>query len=243
MNMLDTIKEAIDVAQRAQRNYDLSKSISDDVLDTLIYAAACSPSKQNETHYSLYVYTEQAIIKQIYDQTKKFSLIGKNPEDNKGLFEEKDGKFWQDENRSVKNSQILANVLFVYVEEEGPTRGGTHMLAKKHRNTSIDALYKEQKNFSIGISVGQLLLSAALLGFKTGVCSAMDTKKIAGIINTTQNPKLLVGIGYENIGIDRRLHAETLNRDIAPIYRTGAETEKWKFPSFEKTTKVLINGL
>ena len=44
------IKAAVDIAQRAQRNYDLNKSVPIDDLETLIYAAANSPSKQNEEH-------------------------------------------------------------------------------------------------------------------------------------------------------------------------------------------------
>ena len=38
------IKKAVDSSQRAQRNYDLSKTIPENDLETLIYAAANSPS-------------------------------------------------------------------------------------------------------------------------------------------------------------------------------------------------------
>ena len=48
-----TLKNAFDITQRAQRNYDLSKSIPQADLDTLIYTAINSPSKQNETHFKL----------------------------------------------------------------------------------------------------------------------------------------------------------------------------------------------
>ncbi len=69
--MNSEIKQAVDVSNKAQRNYDLTKSIPQEDLDTLIYAAVNSPSKQNETHYSLHVYTDQNMIKQIYSHTKK----------------------------------------------------------------------------------------------------------------------------------------------------------------------------
>ena len=49
-----TLKNAVDITQRAQRNYDLSKSIPQADLDTLIYTAINSPSKQNETHFIIY---------------------------------------------------------------------------------------------------------------------------------------------------------------------------------------------
>ena len=59
----DNILKAVDVVQRAQRNYDRSRSIPQKDLDTLIYAAENSPSKQNETHYQLNVYTNDTIEK------------------------------------------------------------------------------------------------------------------------------------------------------------------------------------
>ena len=69
--MHDKIKEAVRVTQRAQRNYDLTKIIPAQDLDTIIFAAANSPSKQNETHYRLHVYTDPSMI-------KKYMSVQKN---------------------------------------------------------------------------------------------------------------------------------------------------------------------
>ena len=238
---MQQIKKSIDVAQKAQRNYDLSKVIPESDLETLIYAAVNSPSKQNETHYSLRVYTDQKIIRQIYNQTKFFSLYKKN--ETEGLFEERNGKFWQNQDRSVHNSQILANSLFVYVDDEGEARGGTHMFGKNNPNKESDSYitYQEQKNFSIGISVGQLLLTATLIGLKTGLCSGFSREGVAKIINCEKSIKLLVGIGYDNIDVDRQLHAETLNKDVPTEFQTGDLDKKWRFPSFKKNIKVFLN--
>jgi nitroreductase len=233
------IKKAVDISQRAQRNYDLSKTIPKKDLETLIYAAKNSPSKQNETHYSIHVYTDKDVIRRIYNCTKLFGLPALEEE---GLYENRDGNFWQDENRCVHNSQILANAVFVFVETEGEVRGGTHMLAKKHRDTKIFSLYQEQKHYSLGISVGQLILSATLLGYKTGICSALNTNDVAAILNVNEKPKLVIGIGFENAGVDRRLHAETLNRDLEERFRNGGLEEQFRFPSFEKNTTVNLNG-
>ena len=70
----NNIKKAVDVSQRAQRNYDLSKTIPENDLHTLIYAAKNSPAKQNETHYALEVYTDPELIHRVYNETKKFTL-------------------------------------------------------------------------------------------------------------------------------------------------------------------------
>ena len=234
-DLTNKIKTAIDVVQRAQRNYDLSKSIPQDDLNLLVYAASNSPSKQNETHLSLHIFTDEYIIKQIYDCTKKFTLGIKE------ALEEDKGEQWLYNHKSVKNSQIYANALFVYVEDEGEARGATH-LKGKHGDDFGRQVLNEQKNYSMGISVGELILTAGLLGYKTGICSAMEEEPIKKILGIENKPKLLVGVGYENTGIDRRLHAETLNKDIPEERRTGKLEDKWRFPSFEKNIKVYING-
>jgi len=237
--MNDKIKKAVDTSQRAQRNYDLSKNIEDKDLETLIYAATHSPSKQNETHYSLHVYTDRDIIREIYNTTKRFTFG--NKQHLSEILDPTKGEQWMYENRAVHNSQILANALFVYTDDDGPMRGVTHFLAQNDDQGSI-AIYNEQKNYSIGISVGQLTLAATLLNYKTGICSAFDQTIVRNIIKSDRDVKLLVGVGYENTGVDRRLHAETLNREITEEYQTGNLDEKWRFPSLDKTIKVSING-
>lgn len=240
--MTENIIKAIDSAQRTQRNYDLTKSISQQDLDTLIYSAVKSPSKQNETHYSLAVYTDQDMIRQIYNYTKKFTLI-KDSSDVKKTFGERDGKYWSNDQQSVTNSQILANALFVYIQQQGQARGGNHAVAQKNPSGNAGAIYNEQQSYSIGISIGQLILTANLLGYKTGICSAMDNKPIKELIGADGSVRVLVGVGFENVGTDRRLHAETLNKDVPEKFRTGDAEEQWRFPSFEKYTKVTINGI
>ena len=56
------------------------------------------------------MYTDPSMIKKIHDCTKKFTL---------GIhqaLEEGKGENWLYENRSVTNSQIYANALFIYEE-------------------------------------------------------------------------------------------------------------------------------
>ena len=233
---MDAIKNAIDSSQRAQRNYNLDKHVSKEHLNLLIYAATNSPSKQNETHFSLYVYTQPKIIRQIYDNTKKFTLGAK-----KALQEGKTEE-WLYENQALKNSQILADVLFVYTEAEGNARGATHHKARADDDFSKTVL-EEQKNYSIGISVGELILTAGLLGYRTGICSAFNPDPVSKILNTKSTSKLLIGVGVENPNIDRRLHAETTNAEVPEDYRTGGLEEKWRFYSFKKNIECFFNGI
>jgi len=257
--MNQQIMDAVKVSKQAQRNWDLDKTIPKKDLDTLIYAAQNSPKKQMETHYALHVFTDPEKIRAIYDNTKKFSLFpvsetaevdGYDGTDfhTEGMFEDRDGEFWQDDEYSVKNSQILANAMFVYTEDRRTVRGGTHFLASEGASPNVMNIYEEQIDFSIGISVGQLILSAAMMGYKTGICSALDSDPISEILGKRadgklMNAKLIIGVGYPNEGVDRRLHAETLNKDIPfADRRTGELDGKYRFPSFEGVTDVYLNG-
>ncbi len=147
----------------------------------------------------------------------------------------------QSKDQCVLNSQILSNALFVYVDDDGSPRGVTHMIAKTNTSDRFSIVYKEQKNFSIGISVGELILSATLMGYKTGICSAFDADIVENIVGCGRI-KLLVGVGIANEGVDRRLHSELLNKDVPLDHRTGEESEHWRFPSFDKTMNVSLNG-
>jgi len=107
----------------------------------------------------------------------------------------------------------------------------------------------EQKSFSVGISAGQLSMAAALLGYKTGYCSAFERnvkrttpdKHLQTIINAETEPRLLVGIGYPNEGVDRLYHATVKNKDVPERYRNGPDEQYWKHPTLEKELKVYLN--
>lgn len=231
------IERSVLISQKAQRNYDLSKIVPNKDLNTLIYAAQNSPSKQNETHYALHVYDDSNKIRQIYNCTKRFGLG--SPYDSY-TYQESNGKFCQKQDRSVHNSQILSNILFVYVEDNGELRGGEHVLGQKNPQGRCAKTLEAQKNYSIGISIGELILSASLLGYRTGICSAF-TKSIYNVVPSEKEIKVLVGIGYPNVNIDRSLHAETLNVNVPKDFQTGSPSEKWQFPNFEKECRVFLN--
>jgi hypothetical protein len=230
------------MTKRKKHNYSKLKLIKKTNSLKKIMQTANSPTKQNETHYSLHVYTDETIIKQIYSHTKKFTMI-RDKQDQDESFKVEDDVYIQNDAKSVTNSQIYANALFVYVKEEGLALGGTHQAGKENPNSNAATIYNDQLAYSMGISVGELILSAGLLGYKTGICSALDTKPMREVLGIKQNPKLLVGVGFPNIQLERTQHSEVLNKDVLEKFRTGALEEHWNFPTFKKYTKVTINGI
>lgn len=234
------IKKAIDVVQRAQRNYNRSKIIPKEDLETMIYAAENSSSKQSETHYELHIYTDDRIEK-LYKKTKEFSLF--SSEDIHEVFSYKGEELITKEDHQVHNSQMFGNVVFVYFLVDDNIRNGHHLMGKIKNVEKSKNRLREQQYYSIGISVGQLLLTAGLLGYKTGICSAFNSyNEIKEMCGTKHEPKLMIGIGYENDGVDRKYAQETLNKDVPKKYRNGPDNEKWMFPTFKKKIKVKING-
>ena len=230
--MNDDIKNAIDICKQAQRNYDLKKSIPHKDLETLIYVATNSPSKQNETHFNLRVYTDPTIIHGIYDRTKNFTFSTNTRTEE--IFTttgvQKDQKY------SVTNSQIKANAVFVYCDETRNIRGGTHLTALREDAGPVakETLF-EQKAMSIGISSGQLVMSAALLGYTTGYCSAFEKtgkNSVQKLLQTESEPRLIVGVGYPDPNLTRKEHPDVYNRDIdIKEGKHGKDDEHWVYPS------------
>tara|TARA_Y100000015_G_C2385656_1_gene87243 strand:- start:354 stop:1118 length:765 start_codon:yes stop_codon:yes gene_type:complete len=251
--MHDVIKDAVTVSQRAQRNYNLTKSIPQKDLDCMIYAASNGPSKQNETHFNLRVFTDKDIIKKIHDATKVYALF--NGSDVDEVFEDQKDewgeKFHTKETHTITNSQIYANAVFVFCDDQKNLRGGTHILATREgANEVTKQTLFEQKAFSVGIASGQLAMAAAMLGYKTGFCSAFERvlerttpdKHLQTVIQSETEPRLIIGIGHSNPGINRLYHATVKNKDIPVEFRTGPEEEYFKHKSLDKELDVWLNN-
>lgn len=265
------VKDAIEGTAVVQRNYDLSKKIPDHHLETLIYAAANSPSKQSEEHYSVRVFTEPNKIRQIYTDCTKLFGLAKDEDDFKEMYKEVNGVFQQNEELSITNSQVWANVLFVFIERIGETRGGsswiaenesklknqgnTHRTPRNRWGNARDILW-DQVRYSMGISIGQLILTANMLGYKTGINSGFYYDRLQYYLNEGKEinedhylgndgkneAKMMIGIGFPQEGVDSRMHPEVLNKDVREKFRTGPDQENWLFPTFEKTCHVELDG-
>jgi len=267
------INEAINNSGKVHYNYNRLE-IPEDHLKTLIHAAANAPTKQDEEHYSVRVFTEPKLIYDIYKNCTKSFGIYKDEEDYKKLFiEDKDGVFRQNEKMSVTNSQTWASAIFVFVERNPYPRGGVSLIASgktpltgksdgwsEKASSMVKDRHSEDVQFSLGISVGQLILAANMLGYRTGICSGFKVDPLQWYLNVgkeiheehfvgqegpdgkrKREAKMIVGIGHPNTA-DPRMHPELLNKDLEEKHRTGADHEHWLYPTWNKECHVELNG-
>jgi nitroreductase len=188
----DNIKDAITQSQHCQRNWDLSKQIPDDDIDTIITAITQCPSKQNIAHYAVHVITNRNLIEQIHEHTVGFT-IG---------------------NIVETNSQVLANLLLVFEEigvdvsnsVDANRNDETRLIASGQADAGIYELLKRDKYMSLGIASGYANIIANMLGYNTGYCACFAGDQLQKILNTDNQIALMLGIGYKNDNIDRRMH-------------------------------------
>jgi nitroreductase len=188
------ITKAIMRSQHCQRNWDLDREIPQEDLDLLITAATQCPSKQNVAYYRLHVVTNRQVIEAVHDQTKGFTI-----------------SYHSDEKQT--NSQVLANMLFVF-EEQDLNKGSDlkfrneqtyNVSSTKVSLNDLDTLRRD-KNMAVGVAAGYVNLTASLLGYATGCCACFDPEGVRQALNMEKHPLLLMGIGHKNPLINRRVH-------------------------------------
>ena len=214
--MINLIKKASESSFHAQRNWDRTKVIPQEHIDTLLEVIKNSPTKQAETHYKVFWTNDVDLIYKIYRKTKHFTVT---PFGSLDLTDET-GKTEKDYN--VRNSQIYSNLLFAFSYDwnQKEARSHIHAIVDEGKGNIYATHEKErQKSISIGVAVGELILSANLLGYKTGLCSAFWSSEMKEYFNGENE--------------------EVLNKQIlAEDRRTGEDNEKWLFPSFTKKMKI-----
>ncbi len=180
------IKKAVTKSQHCQRNWDLSREIPKDDLETIIYSVTQCPSKQNHAFYKVYAITNRDVIEQIHNTTKGFLL----PNDE-----------W------TTNSQTLANLLLVF--EEVTETSKDHEVKNKTYENGDKSIKDRDINMAVGIAAGYANLTATMLGYSTGCCACFDKEEVAKTLNMKNTPILLMGIGFSDPSRSRRLHHET----------------------------------
>ena len=184
--MLDlhtNIRKSVIKSQHCQRNWDLNKEVPSADLDLMLHAVTQCPSKQNNAFYKVTVVQDRNIIEQIHENTYGFRLL--------------------DTNEVMTNSQVLANVLFIFQTVETSDRVSfKNKLDEKSNNNTVN----RDANIALGIASGYLNLTATMLGYSTGCCQCLDSKPIQEILNDEAEVLLMMGIGHKNSEMNRLVH-------------------------------------
>ena len=185
------IIKAIHRSQHTQRNYDLSKRIPREDLKTIVTSAAQCPSKQNTAFYDLHIIENQDVIKSIFHFT-----TGQASDD--------------EEYKHLSNPQVLANVLLVFSIKNKIQSVKHREVVKSTDDSDSESarIVMQDAHTAIGIAAGYVNLTASLLGYETGCCSCvMDYDSLKEMLNIDGSPSLLMGVGFKNEGVNRRVHA------------------------------------
>jgi hypothetical protein len=192
----DLIERAIHKSQHCQRNWDLSRSIPQEDLDLLITAISQCPSKQNIAFYRAHFITRRDLIEKIHERTNGF------------IYNYENGS-------STTNTQTLANLLVVFEsvdvdisnETDAHRNNQTYELSKSQKvSPEVSDCLERDRNMAIGIAAGYLNLTSSLRGYATGCCACFDPEGIREILGCDGWPALLMGIGFNNPEVGRRVH-------------------------------------
>jgi hypothetical protein len=133
--------------QQCQRNWDYTKSISQIVIDHLLWHAENAPSKQHEAYYDVYWSADRTVINEISKYTWG-STHSRNPPST-----------W-------RNTQANANLYILFVAKEPETQLNCHSDGTIKSNKDIARW--ENAYVSIGIAMGLVMRAAHSLGLSTG---------------------------------------------------------------------------
>lgn len=209
-----SLKELLWNSQRCQRNWDLTKEIPKADQDMLIHAIRSAPSKQNEKHFKVIVLSNYEDRKKIYDRTKNFA----HDVDGNTLCYNPDGTI------NYKNqSQLIGNLLFVFCRDKNNLYrasesyvGGEFVekdqnimhtgfvdVSNPDNRRRVQNRYNAMGLHAIGIAVGYLLVTANMLGYKTGCSSGFDLDSVQEVTGNN-HPEIIVAVGYGTDTRDRR---------------------------------------
>tara|TARA_Y100001970_G_scaffold290211_1_gene423056 strand:- start:2558 stop:3313 length:756 start_codon:yes stop_codon:yes gene_type:complete len=196
-----------DVIGKTQRNWDYSRTMSQEHIDEIIKVCTDAPVKSNMGAYKVIVSTDRKFNNALYNFAYD-SWDEIDPWDKK------------------RNGQVDAPLLIIYLMLDSDE---FHTFSEESKNKlNLDTNIKSGKvdavhddiTLSAGISAGATALAAANLGYKTGYCGCID---INGFINKIKNEydnnseiykflteyKLIrilsLGIGYPNANYQRNI--------------------------------------
>jgi nitroreductase len=203
---LDDIRKAVIRSQHCQRNFDLTKTMPQEDIGVLVHAATNCPSKQNIAFYNLHVITDQKLISELHELS-----VGATAKDKE-----------TDEIKVVTNTQVLANVVFVFEKKTRKQMSKLQDINEAKASHDLDwqfnldetenqKMFVRDQSIAIGIAAGYLNIIASQMGYATGCCQCFDVEAVNELLNMKGQASLIMGIGFADKTRNRREHSEDPN--------------------------------
>jgi len=205
---MQDMKKVIHKSQHCQRNWDLSKEIPQEDLDTMLEAVTQCPSKQNKAFYKVHFITNRDVIEKAHENTVGFG--------NYLVVNENTAKF-----EPQTNSQVLANLLVVFEKHNED-----HVQQHPNPEFEFDTAEAEKtdRDTAVGIAAGYLNLTGSLLGYSTGCCGCFKADEMQKVLGLENEPLLLMGVGYPDETRNRRMHHKDENFKFPTIKKSPIPT-------------------
>ena len=181
--------------QHCQRNFDLTKTLDNDIAQHLYQIALSTPSKQNYVNFDCIAITNRQLIRQIaelciHEQRDKL-LPNLKEEFKKGR---------------LQNPQVDAHMILLYfVKFENENIDHSDRMG--HKTVSN---WKRLTNMEIGISTGAVGLAANMLGLRTGFCKCFIENRLPDFTQygiDKEDLEVILSIGYP-LHKDHTIHTD-----------------------------------
>ena len=220
--------------QHCQRNWDLSRTVSDEDVDNLVRIATAMPIKQNNDYFDLVVIRDRATIEQLVMLTPRGAYAGADEERNLRQAYPDSSTYpagidsWE---QLVEmwhiNPQVLAPLLIVFVRKpinaaEIDDRSGYATLFGEHS----DIFWKmvDQDMFTaIGLAAGAMIAYCRDRGMATAMCSCHNHQAVAQLLDLPPdagyNSQLIFCTGYPNPDLKYNVHQVLPRLDLGHLDR------------------------
>ena len=237
--LYNQLQDVIPKSQHCQRNWDLTKEVTDEQIEILKLAVTQCPSKQNNAFYWVHFVKDRELIEKLYDCTWGYY--------DKPVYS---GKRTEDHIR--RNDQCLANVLIVF---EKWNNYELHSIAGYSDNEDVmtdeqndimnenaQQLIDRDRWMAVGIAGGYINMTAHQLGLKTGYCQCFGNppesqpqpdikypeERIKNILGLKGEPLMFMGVGYANEGVEHSRGHNERTFKFNPKRKQPIVTKVWE---------------
>lgn len=200
INQLDFL-ELTNSMQRCQRNFDLRKTVSNNIVNQLYNIGYRTPTKQNLNSFQIVAFTQRNQIFEIaktatsvYDHWESFSKKERNDILS---------------GRRMQNPQVNANLLFMFFHRP---ESMTSELRLEREGVTGDTpeFWRSVTNFEMGLAASAIALAAQSMGFKTGFCRCFNRDRLSKIIQplglNSDDFSVALGVGFPIPGLPHTMH-------------------------------------